>query len=213
MKFEIGIPTLNRKDLLNPSLVMYNLDFPNTRIWVLDNGMQQNINIIPNLYLRGHYDSNGNGLSVGASWNKLCENIFSDASNDYALILNDDIYLGKKTIDIEKIVSKKNKNSLIRATADWCAFLIPRSLWEKNKFDECFYPAYYEDKSYEYRMKLKGISVITTPELNPYIYQSSKTLEKDPSILEASKKNKQLYIEMWGGEPTKEKYKQPFNKQ
>jgi GT2 family glycosyltransferase len=207
MKFEIGIPTLNRADLLNPSLVMYNLDFPSTRIWVLDNGTQ-NIKPIANRYI-----ISDDGLSVGASWNKLCENIFSDASNDYALILNDDIYLGKKTIDIEKIVNKKNKSSLIRATADWCAFLIPRSLWEKIKFDECFYPAYYEDKSYEYRMKLKGISVITTPELNPFIYQSSKTLEKDPSILQASKKNKQLYIEMWGGEPTKEKYKQPFNKQ
>lgn len=207
MKFQIGIPTLNRADLLNPSLMMYKLDFPDTRIWVLDNG-NQNIKPIANRYI-----ISDDGLSVGASWNKLCENIFFDSSNDYALILNDDIYLGKKVIDIEKIVNKKNKNSLIRATADWCAFLIPRSLWEKNKFDECFYPAYYEDKSYEYRMKLKGISVITTPELNPYIYQSSKTLEKDPSILEASKKNKQLYIEMWGGEPTKEKYKQPFNKQ
>jgi len=44
------------------------------------------------------------------------------------------------------------------------------------------------------------------------IYLASQSLEKDPSILESSKKNKKLYIEMWGGEPEREKYKTPFNK-
>jgi len=80
-----------------------------------------------------------------------------------------------------------------------------------GKFDECFYPAYYEDNSYKYRMKLAGISVLNTPELNPLVYKNSSSLAKDPSILEDSKKNKELYIKMWGGEPNQEKFKTPFN--
>ena len=51
-----------------------------------------------------------------------------------------------------------------------------------------------------------------SPELNPYVYANSKSLEKDLSILELSKKNKSLYIEMWGGEPEREKFKTPYNK-
>jgi hypothetical protein len=61
-------------------------------------------------------------------------------------------------------------------------------------------------------MKLKNVGVYKTPDLNPYVYANSKSLEKDLSILESSKKNKRLYIEMWGGEPEREKFKTPYNK-
>ena len=83
---------------------------------------------------------------------------------------------------------------------------------EVGEFDTIFYPAYYEDKSYEYRMKLNGYLPIRSVILNPFIYQSSKTLEKMPSLQESSIKNKTIYIKMWGGEPHQEKYKTPFNK-
>jgi hypothetical protein len=46
----------------------------------------------------------------------------------------------------------------------------------------------------------------------PILYKSSQTMEKDVTILELRKKNKQLYIDMWGGEPEREKFKTPFNK-
>jgi hypothetical protein len=39
----------------------------------------------------------------------------------------------------------------------------------------------------------------------------NKLVEHSVLILEASKKNKQLYIQMWGGEPEREKFKKPFN--
>ena len=39
-KFSIGIPTLNRADLLIPALMYYKLDFPDIRVSVLDNGNQ-----------------------------------------------------------------------------------------------------------------------------------------------------------------------------
>jgi hypothetical protein len=60
-------------------------------------------------------------------------------------------------------------------------------------------------------MKLKGVIALKHPELNPVVYKSSQTIEKDPEIFEASKKNKKIYIEMWGGEPNKETYTNPYN--
>jgi len=207
MSFAIGIPTLNRYDLLMPTLIMYARDFYDVDIFVLDNGKQKikefkNIKVIET-------DSN---IGVGASWNCLCSKVFEKHEN--ALILNDDIYMGKKTVDILDLIShKRYKNELLRATPDWCSFIISKAIWNKvGQFDECFFPAYYEDKSYEYRMKLNGLAPIKTPLLNPYIYRASQTLEKDFSVLEASKRNKELYIKMWGGVPDKEKFKKQYGK-
>jgi GT2 family glycosyltransferase len=210
MKIQIGIPTLNRADLLIPSILMYRGDFPNVTITIMDNGNQDfsKVKDLPFVQII----KNTENIGVAASWNKLCDLIFE--KNDYALILNDDVYLGKRYLDIIELLSKKrNADSFLRATIDWCAFILPKKIYKEiGKFDECFYPAYYEDRSYDYRMKLKGIPRIPTPILNPYIYNSSKTLEKEPIILEYSKKNKEKYIEMWGGEPNKETFKKPYNK-
>ena len=201
MKFAIGIPTLNRYDLLLPSLLLYTKDFPEVKIYVLDNGNQ---NITKRFNTEVIVAEN---LSVAASWNYLCVEIFKQHEN--ALILNDDIYLGRKTADIEDLLSKKkHKGALIKATPDWCAFLLPKKIYETvGAFDERFTPAYYEDKDYEYRMKLKKIPVVKTPTLNPYVYRSSQTLEKLPSIIDGSILNKQRYINKWGGEPNNEKFK------
>lgn len=207
MKFGIGIPTLNRYDLLMPNLKTYARDFPNHKIYILDNG-KQNIAIEQNIELI----EKETNIGVGASWNVLCEKIFE--TSDYALILNDDIYLGKSQQIIESVIERISKKGDMFATAtpDWCAFILPKSVWKSvGKFDECFYPAYYEDNSFAYRLKLKGLVHYKTPLLNPLLYRTSQTLEKDYSILEKRKKNKELYIKMWGGEPTKEKFTTPYN--
>lgn len=225
MNLGLGIPTYNRYDLLKPYIGRYGVDFPDCQIYIVDNGHQsidlnertkgsviESINQGDARWSKSGMTiiENENNVGVGASWNQLCKKIFEE--NDYALILNDDIYLGKKQEQIISLIKKK-KNGFIRATPDWCAFLISKSVYERvGDFDECFYPAYYEDKSYEYRMKLKSIAAIKHPDLNPVVYKSSQTIEKDPSIFEASKKNKKLYVEMWGGEPTREIYKTPYNK-
>lgn len=212
MKFAIGIPTLNRFDILLPSLMIYSNDFNGVDIYVLDNGKQnignsRNLVGIKNLHVIETEDN----LGVGASWNFLIKKIFE--KHDNALILNDDILLGKNKSDIEELIKKNKSEGLLRCTLDWCAFIMTKRTWkEVGEFDTIFYPAYYEDKSYEYRMKLNGYLPIRSVGLNPFIYQSSKTLEKMPSIQASSIKNKVKYIEMWGGEPHQEKYKTPFNK-
>lgn len=211
MKFAIGIPTLNRFDYLLPSLIIYGNDFKGVDIYVLDNGKQK-ISQCPNL--KGmknlHIIEKEDNIGVGASWNELINKIFEKHEN--ALILNDDILLGKKTAEIETLIKNNKSRGLLRSSIDWCSFVMTKEIWKLvGEFDECFYPAYYEDKSYEHRMKLKRVMPIRSVGLNPFIYQSSKTLEKMPSIVDSSVKNKQLYIKMWGGVPHQETYKTPFN--
>lgn len=215
-KFGIGIPTYNRYDLLKPSLSRYYQDFSEQQIFVVDNGNQdidyedpRKIPVgFPENWIGTMLLQNNNNIGVGASWNQLCNEIFR--YNEYALILNDDIYLGKSAMIIDQQIERGR--GFVRSTPDWCAFLISKQVYDRvGAFDECFIPAYYEDKSYEYRMKLKGIPTLKSPDLNPLVYRSSQTIEKEPTILDQSKKNKKLYIEMWGGEPGKEKYSAPFN--
>ena len=57
MKFAIGIPTLNRYDLLKPSLMLYlQRDFPTIDIFIMDNGNQGIVNDFPKLnYLNINY--------------------------------------------------------------------------------------------------------------------------------------------------------------
>lgn len=205
-RFGIGIPTLNRADLLVPALLKYLKDFPGVSIYVLDNGNQNIVFLDENIQII----SSPKNIGVGPSWNILCRKIYEKHEN--ALILNDDIYLGKKTEDINSLIDKK-PNQFITATPDWCAFIVSKAIFDYvGPFDECFFPAYYEDNSYAYRMKLKGVSHLRTPYLNPVEYRVSQTIEKDGSLFEYRLKNKQLYIEMWGGLPEREKYTKPFNK-
>lgn len=204
--FAIGIPTLNRYDLLKPSLLMYLVDFPTIKIFVVDNG-QQGINIShPNLIVIEQKEN----IGVASSWNCLCETIFEN--HDNALILNDDIYLGKKDFEIHDLVTTK-KSDFYVTMQDWSVFILPKKTYKKvGAFDEKFFPAYYEDNDYHYRMKLLGMKYLQTPILNPFVYNASMTTQKEPSLKQGIEQNKEYYRQKWGGLPSKETFKKPFNK-
>jgi GT2 family glycosyltransferase len=208
-KFAIGIPTLNRFDLLHPALLFYTRnDFPNTKIYIIDNGKQGIESQIkhPNIVVK-EMEKN---VGVATSWNLLCDMIFEQ--NDYALILNDDVYLGRKEWELDNLLSNFKKPFYV-TIQDWCSFVLPKKTFKNvGRFDEEFYPAYYEDNDYAYRMSLQGYKPFEIPFLNPFLYQASQTIEKEPKIRELIESNKQRYIQKWGGLPKKEKFKKPFNK-
>jgi GT2 family glycosyltransferase len=208
--FAIGIPTLNRYDLLKESLRKYVDDFPNTEIYILDNGNQGierdfygvlNVTVIPMK----------ENLGVSKSWNWLCYQIFS--CHDYALILNDDIYLGKNEDQINDLLMDCDDQDFIVGTGTWCAFMLSADTFnEVGKFDESIFPAYFEDNDYHIRMKLAGKSYFQTEFLNPEIYRNSQTILKDSTINNRFNDNKNYYINKWGGEPGKETFATPFNR-
>jgi GT2 family glycosyltransferase len=207
--FAIGIPTLNRYDLLKEALCKYVHDFPNTEIYILDNGSQGITNDFYGLNVT--VISVKENMGVSKSWNWLCSQIFS--CHDYALILNDDIYLGKTEEQINDLLMDCDDQDFIVGTGTWCAFLLSADTFnDVGKFDEWIFPAYFEDNDYHTRMKLAGKSYFQTEFLNPVIYRNSQTILKDSTINNRFNDNKNYYISKWGGEPGKETFTTPFNR-
>jgi GT2 family glycosyltransferase len=210
MSFAIGIPTLNRADLLLPTLAKYvTEDFKNIEIHIIDNGKQDLsfLNVFPNVIV---YEQDHN-IGVAASWNKLCKIIFE--KHNHALILNDDVYLGYNT-DVVNSVIDKYEYSLVQSYVSWSVILMSKYMYDYiGDFDETFYPAYYEDSDYLYRMKLKGIRQDVEAELNPQTARISMTQERDPELVNASmQENRLRYIEKWGNSPLLETFLTPYNK-
>lgn len=206
-KFAIGIPTYNRFDLLHPALLFYLNDFPDVKIYVVDNGNQSIGDKIthPNIEVLQY----GMNIGVASAWNELLDKIYVE--HDYAMIMNDDIYLGRKQWEIDNLLTNFKKYFYC-TTQDWCAFILPKETYEKvGRFDIEFYPAYFEDNDYHYRMNLLNLETFKIPFLNPVLFKSSQTIEKEPSLNERFLLNKQRYIDKWGGLPNEETFKTPFN--
>jgi GT2 family glycosyltransferase len=206
MKLIIGIPTINRADLLNEALANYFEDFKDTEIVICDNGKQEIITRERNFVL---YKPEQN-LGVSGSWNMIMD--YADKVNGtHVLILNDDIYLGKSQEEINTII-RLWKPEFICTELNWCSFILSVEAYKKvGKFDENFFPAYFEDNDYFRRMQLAGVTIIVNPMLNPVVYRNSMTIQKTPELNNGFEKNRQYYISKWGGQPTQETFSTPFN--
>lgn len=205
--FAIGIPTINRADLLNPTLEKYLIDFPNTMILIVDNGNQKIIEHKRILVYRP-----GHNLGVAASWNYLCKQIFTILEIPYALILNDDIYLGKFEHEITECINKLREESLLVNQGTWCSFIMPASTFGRvGEFDEGFKIAYFEDEDYSYRLKLAGTPHFSTAGLKPLKFINSASVARDAGLNQMFEPNRQYYTKKWGGQPKHETFKKPFN--
>ena len=103
MKLIIGIPTLNRADLLNEALEKYFEDFQDTEIFIVDNGNQS---IITREEKFAIYRPAEN-LGVAKSWNMIMD--YADKLKaTHVLMLNDDIVLGRTEHEIKMVI----KNSV-----------------------------------------------------------------------------------------------------
>lgn len=94
------------------------------------------------------------------------------------------------------------------------AFMINKDCWEHiGEMDEIFHPAFYEDNDYHYRMQLAGLPAIVYPPAMFYHYGSRTQLEALGRPLTDSSNQHAQFIRKWGGDPTKEVYKTPYNDQ
>jgi glycosyltransferase involved in cell wall biosynthesis len=207
MKLIIGIPTLNRADLLNEALIKYFEDFENTEIFIVDNGNQS---IITREEKFAIYRPTEN-LGVAKSWNHIMD--YADKVDaTHVLMLNDDIYLGRTEHGIKLLISTNSNADFINSMQNWCSFILTVDMWKKaGKFDEEFFPAYFEDNSFDHKMSLVKAQKSWTSFLDPVVYRNSMTIAKDPALNNRFEHNRQLYIRMWGGIPTEEKYVTKFN--
>ena len=74
MKLVIGIPTINRGDLLTPALLKYETSYPGIDIIIIDNGTQR---IESNNSKIRVFEQTAN-LGVAASWNLICRKAFNE---------------------------------------------------------------------------------------------------------------------------------------
>ena len=208
--FSIGIPTINRWDLLKESVQRYVHDFPNTDIHIYDNGKQD----IPE-QINGKdifvYGGEGKNIGVAGAWNFLLDRIF-ESGKEYGIVLNDDIYLGRTEYQMGEFI-RSNRYDLYVNPIDWCIFIMPKPTFDTvGRFDEAFFPAYCEDIDYHYRCRLMVKSYQRFPFLLPAVHRNSQTLEKDPKQFhKAFHNNKEYYKKKWGGYPEEETFKIPFN--
>jgi GT2 family glycosyltransferase len=206
MKLIIGIPTINRADLLNEALANYFEDFKTSEIVICDNGKQEIITREKNFVI---YRPEQN-LGVSGSWNMIMD-YAQKVKGTHVLMLNDDIYLGKSEQEIATII-RLWKPEFLCTELNWCSFILSVDAYQKvGKFDENFFPAYFEDNDYFRRMLLADVPMIFNPMLNPITYRNSMTIQKSPELNNGFEKNRQYYISKWGGQPTQEKFTTPFN--
>ena len=208
MKIIIGIPTLNRADLLNEALQKYFEDFKENEIFIVDNGNQ---NIITREEKFAIYRPEEN-LNVSGSWNTIMD--YAEKVNaTHVLMLNDDIYLGKTDHEINMILKNNPNIPFINSLMNWCSFILSIEGYKNiGGFDEMYFPNYFNDNDYCYRMRLLGLERLNTSFLNPVIYRNSMTIAKQPQLNNRFMEYRQNYINKWGGLPTEEKFSQPFNK-
>lgn len=203
--FAIGIPTVNRWDLLQPSLAKYQTYFPSTEIYIIDNGNQGIPASTVNTFV-----TDGKGGSVAQSWNMLCQLIFNKHQN--AVILNDDVYIDFTEASLFGFLCRFPDADLYRSQNGFCSFIIPASTWNiVGNFDINFKGAYFEDRDYERRCKLKKLDILAHKFLNPYTMVESGSIQKDPSLNSNYQNNAEYYVKKWGGNVGGEKYLTPFN--
>jgi len=159
--------------------------------------------------------SSVNNLGVSTGWNYFIESARQDGF-DAVIIANDDIYLYEGTLQRFVDEMKTSKFVSFRGMNAFSFFGIHLDYAEQiGEFDEEFWPAYFEDNDYHYRMKLQGFEG-TTVEEPSYFHAGSATLstfshERRQMHHHNFNKNKRYYIAKWGGLPGYEFYTTPFN--
>jgi GT2 family glycosyltransferase len=217
----IGVPTINRFDLLQESLLDIKENQPNVEVIIVDNGKQ---NIEPFLKEHGilyHLIENDFNEGVSGSWNQIANYAFYVLSYRAVWIVNDDIVLGKNENDILKFAEKCIFDNIFyvqdgtfgREHPTWCSFMLPERIFNQvGGFDEEIYPAYFEDNDFGYRLSLVGKNHVHISDLNPKVFRNSMTLAKDYSYNSNFEVNRAYYKRKWGGEPEQETFTTPFNK-
>ncbi len=154
-------------------------------------------------------------IGVAGSWNWFLNNVPMEHGS--MLICNDDITFEKKTLRMFYEEIQKPDAHFVLALGVWAAFIITEELHKATGgFDENFYPAYFEDNDYHYRMKMLGYDITEVPEI-PCGHKNSSTLaafnEEEKQAHHANfRKNRSYYNDKWGGLPTHEIYTTPFDK-
>jgi GT2 family glycosyltransferase len=181
--------------------------------------------------------------SLSAAWNEGLQWSL-DRRHSFTLIINDDILFAPQTIDnmvktfldAEKrlkcaMITANNVRGLfdnpleilsystdvraLQENPDFACFMVRPTIASRvGFFDENFYPAYFEDNDYHYRISLAGLNAFNDVS-SPFYHYGSQTQNANADIPVvppfAFELNRTYYIGKWGGAPGEEIFTHPYN--
>ncbi len=221
MKIIIGIPTLNRADLLERcvrKLLCQADQFD--KLYIVDNGNQQ----IPYEGSSPQIEviKNPDNAGVSKSWNQMIDRAFNKDKADWLILLNDDIAFNEKQLAISVIpLLKYNADKWVLVSPFfWSSiaiskhFVKPMEYEPRKWFDEKLFPGYYGDNDMQWRIENTDPTKIMfqVSALTPEVCDNSMTLRKDVTLRRGIAESGSYYVQKWGDGPGLEKYKRPFNK-
>ena len=191
------------------------------------------------------YHRNGSNLGVSRAWNDGIQDGFEHGYDLALILNNDIILhprcvdylvlrmtaaeekIGMVTaVDVSKDLASPGcmsdlavdlKETLIALEEpNFSAFLISRACWESvGPFDEAYFPAYFEDNDYHFRVKLKGLRAVAHPPALFYHFGSATQYQsKDAPVVPSQyyMQNRAYYFRKWGGLPGHETFSEAFGR-
>jgi GT2 family glycosyltransferase len=159
--------------------------------------------------------SSTKNYGVSNAWNLFIEEARDDGY-DAVIIANDDIYLYEGVL--QRFVESMQNNEFVcfEGQNAFSFYGIHIKFFNRvGRFDENFWPAYYEDNDYHYRMRLTGYDAhyVAGPS---YFHAGSATLGSFDFLRKMMhhhnfSKNTDYYVAKWGGMPHEEQFTRPFN--
>jgi glycosyltransferase involved in cell wall biosynthesis len=139
-------------------------------------------------------------IGVSAAWN-----IGLKRDHEYTVLLSASMMLYG---DIEQWLVKANDWGVYSYHGWHLVGIRKATVSSVGYFDEKFYPAYYEDNDYHYRMKLKGIEFDRVL-IDATSAGNAMSMHAGVPVRYGECAN--YYKKKWGGNPNEEKYAKPFN--
>lgn len=126
-----------------------------------------------------------------------------------------ELVVPQQVLDGDHAVNKKEDTEAPHPNFS-CFMITPETIEVVGWFDESFYPAYFEDNDYHYRIKIgAGADAAIANTTAVFIHYGSRTQNQasnGPIVPgETFRKNEEYFIRKWGGSPTHEKFVKPFN--
>jgi GT2 family glycosyltransferase len=201
----IGVPTLNRTDLL--VRMIDSIDTDVGAILVIDNGGN-----VPELVTKSpsHVVNLPHNIGVAAAWNLVFK---LTPRAPWWLIVNDDIAFGPG--DLERLAAAmEDPAPRIAMIHGFSAFAINQQALELTGFfDENLHPAYFEDNDMTWRASMAGVPLVNVEA--HVIHEGSATIRGHDIYMAQNGRtfspNSAYYVEKWGGLPGHERYDTPFN--
>ena len=220
-KIYVGVPTLSQFQLLGRLLgsIKSQTDKPDG-IFLIDNSNGK----LPD-YLADQADVvyEANNLGVARSWNLLIETAPND--DDLVLITNDDNELVPEAVATFRRYGQDmpSQNYFTSKSGGFSCFCFrKKALTEVGRFDESFYPAYYEDNDYHHRIKQRGIDyqpvdietyILGFDGMSSWSSRGTDTPETDKEMINiGSRLNHLYYQKKWGiGQENVQTFTAPFD--